>query len=348
MLSNTGFSRRKTGSLTCTKDVVVGADPIQDIEVSIVICTRNRANRLFGTLGALRAFRTHHTYEVIWVDNASTDDTAAVLKGEMANDAAARYVFGERIGLGAARNVGWKASRGRIVAFTDDDCYPSPDYVDALVAAFSDYPDVGVIGGRILLYNPAHVRITFDEGQYVRTYARRSFVQAGWLQGANLAFRRTALEAVDGIDPELGAGTRFPCEDIDAVTAVLWAGFDACFDPRPSVLHDHGRTEADVPALLKSYDRGRGRLFAKYILRPDTRATYIVRWLRSTWNRRGWQGLRTLRVEMMAAAEYAISKRRYGMLIVATPICLVVLAFQAVVSVLSALGQPLRTRGATS
>ncbi|WP_369726505.1 glycosyltransferase family A protein [Bradyrhizobium sp. LLZ17] len=117
------------------------------MDLSIIICTRNRGTRLCGTLGALRALRTSHRYEIIWVDNASTDDTARVLKDELASDPASRLIRCERIGLGAARNEGWKASRGKIVAFTDDDCYPSPDYVDAWIAAFSEYPDVGAMGG---------------------------------------------------------------------------------------------------------------------------------------------------------------------------------------------------------
>lgn len=319
------------------------ADSTREIEVSIVICTRNRASRLSGTLGALKALRTRHAYEVIWVDNASTDNTAAVLTSELADDPTARYVLGERIGLGAARNVGWKASRGNIVAFTDDDCYPSPDYVDAMVAAFSDYPDVGVIGGRILLYNPQHARITIEEGQSPHMFPRRSFLRAGLLQGANIAFRRAALEAIDGIDPELGAGTPFPCEDIDAVTAVLWAGFDARFDPRPVVQHDHGRIEADVPSLLRSYDRGRGSFFAKYILRSDTRAVYIVRWLRSAWLRRDWPGILALRTEMATAAQYALSRKRYGALVVALPIGIAILGFQTMVTCLFEFRQRLQT-----
>jgi GT2 family glycosyltransferase len=321
----------------------VDADSTTEIEVSIVICTRNRASRLSGTLGSLRALRTRHAYEVIWVDNVSTDNTAAVLKSELADDPTARYVLGERIGLGAARNVGWKASRGNIVAFTDDDCYPSPDYVDAMVAAFSDYPDVGVIGGRILLYNPQHARITIEEGQSPHMFPRRSFLRAGLLQGANIAFRRAALEAIDGIDPELGAGTPFPCEDIDAVTAVLWAGFDARFDPRPVVQHDHGRIEADVPSLLRSYDRGRGSFFAKYILRSDTRAVYIVRWLRSAWLRRDWPGILALRTEMATAAQYALSRKRYGALAVAFPIGIAILGFQTMVTCLFEFRQWLQT-----
>ena len=322
------------------------ADPNREIDVSIVICTRNRANRLSGTLGALRALRTSHGYEVIWVDNASTDDTAAVLQREIAHDAVSRYILGTRVGLGAARNLGWENARGRIVAFTDDDCYPSSDFVDAILAAFADHPGAGVIGGRILLHNPNHARITIEESDAPRVYPKRTFVRAGTLQGANLAFRREALQAIGGIDPELGAGTRFPCEDIDAVTAVLWAGFDACFDPRPTVQHDHGRVEADVPALLNSYDRGRGSYYAKYILRPDTRTTFVLRWLSSTWRRRDWQGLRTLQTELQTAAQYAIAKRRFGALALAFPLGLIALTVQSIVSYGFSSGRRLReTKG---
>ncbi|WP_456802497.1 glycosyltransferase family 2 protein [Bradyrhizobium sp. USDA 4474] len=323
-------------------------DSHREIDLSIVICTRNRGSRLSGTLDALRALHTERSYEIIWVDNASTDDTARVLKDELAGDPASKLIYCECIGLGAARNEGFKASRGKIVAFTDDDCYPSPDYVDAWIAAFSEHPDVGAMGGRILLYNRQHARVTIEEGLVPRAFPRRTFVRAGMLQGANLAFRREALEKIGGIDPELGAGTRFPCEDIDAVTAVLWAGFDGRFDPRPLVQHDHGRLEADVPTLLDSYDRGRGGFYAKYILRRDTRATVAWRWLRTAWNRRGWRGLRTLRLEMTYAAKYARSKGRYELLLLGAPVCLMVLAFQGVASLVTAVGQPLRIRRASS
>jgi GT2 family glycosyltransferase len=320
----------------------VGATLTNEIEVSIIICTRNRADRLSGTLAALRALRTCHTYEVVWIDNASTDNTADVLRNALAADRVGRYVFGERIGLGAARNLGWETSRGKIVAFTDDDCYPSPDYVDALIAAFSEHPDAGVIGGRVLLHDQRHAKITIDEGQTARVFLRHSFVRAGSLQGANFAFRREALEAIGGIDPELGAGTRFPCEDIDAVAAVLWAGFDARFDPRPTVRHDHGRFESDVPALLESYDRGRGGYYAKYILRSDTCAKFIIGWLKSAWHKQDWQGVRSLRTEMIAAAQYAIVQKRYKTLLMAAPMGVVVLTFQVLVSFFFRLGRRLR------
>jgi glycosyltransferase involved in cell wall biosynthesis len=308
---------------------------MNDVEVSIIVCTRNRAGRLSGTLGALRALRTDRSYEIIWVDNASTDDTAAVLRSELKADPHARYVLCERIGLGAARNFGWQAARGKIVAFTDDDCYPTQDYVDALLAAFSGHPDAGVIGGRILLHNPTHARVTVDEGTTVRRYGKRSYLRPGALQGANIAFRRDALAAINGMDPELGAGTPFPCEDIDAVVSVLWADFAGYFDPRPTVRHDHGRTEADMPGLLRSYDRGRGAFFAKYILRPDTRLAFLLGWLRSSWHRRDWRGLHALCTEMMTAAQYARSRRRYGALLILIPSGAAVLGFQFAMTCIS-------------
>ncbi|KJC62771.1 hypothetical protein UP10_00945 [Bradyrhizobium sp. LTSPM299] len=138
--------------------------------------------------------------------------------------------------------------------------------------------------------------------------------------------------AANGMDPELGAGTPFPCEDIDAIVAVLWAGYEGYFDPRPIVRHDHGRTVADMPALLRSYDRGRGSFYAKYILRPDTRLTILLGWLWSAWHRRNWAGLRVLRIEMATAAQYTRSKRRYGALLIAMPIGALVLSFQFVVT----------------
>jgi GT2 family glycosyltransferase len=331
-----------------SEDVFVAGDGGREIEVSIIICTRNRGSRLSGTLAALKALRTQHTYEVIWVDNASTDNTASVLRNELANDPAARLIFCERIGLGAARNEGWKVSRGEIVAFTDDDCYPAPDYVDALIAAFSDYPEVGIIGGRILLYDPQHARVTIEEGKTPRRFPRRSYVRGGLLQGANLAFRRSTLSKINGIDPELGAGTPFPCEDADAVNSALWAGFDGIFDPRPTVQHNHGRMEDDMPALLDSYSRGRGGLFAKYILRPDTRATFALRWLGSARHRLGSQGLRMLRLEMISAAKYTILKGRYDILCIAAPICLGVLAFQTFISLFFVVGQAFRISEAGS
>ena len=78
------------------------------------------------------------------------------------------------------------------------------------------------------------------------------FVAAGELQGANLSFRFDVLERVNGFDPDLGAGTKFPCEDIDIIASILWAGFPARFEPGPVVFHHHGRKwKSSIPQISK-------------------------------------------------------------------------------------------------
>jgi len=279
-------------------------------DLSIVICTRNRAGQLRGTLDSLLAMKTALSWEAILVDNASTDGTADVIRGASAAEPRIRYFREDRIGLGAARDRGWREAGAELLSFTDDDCYVAEDYVDAVVAAFRDRPEVGVLGGRILLFDPDDARVTIDERDYPVEIAPRSFVVAGAVKGANLSFRRAALQAIGGFDPELGAGTPFPCEDIDAVAAVLWAGFGGRYDPRPLVHHHHRRRLPDVPRLRAGYDRGRGAYYAKFLLRPDCRRAYAAGWLRETRMNLNGAGLVRLFRELRSAAAYLRSRRK--------------------------------------
>jgi glycosyltransferase involved in cell wall biosynthesis len=286
--------------------------------LSIVICTRNRADQLRGTLDSLIAMKTTRAWEAILIDNASTDGTAAEIRRASEMEPRIRYFREERIGLGAARDRGWREARSSLISLTDDDCYVAEDYVDAVIAAFEGRPDVGVLGGRILLFDPEDARVTIDERDYPVEIAPHSFVVAGAIKGANLSFRRGALEAIGGFDPELGAGTLFPCEDIDAVAAVLWAGFKGRYDPRPLVLHHHRRREADVPRLRAGYDRGRGAYYAKFLLRPECRRAYVAGWLGEVRNNLNRAGLVRLFRELRSAAAYLRCRRKLLALIALT------------------------------
>lgn len=287
-------------------------------DLSIVICTRNRAGQLHGTLDSLMAMKTTRSWEAILIDNASTDGTADVIRRAAEREPRIRYFREERIGLGAARDRGWREARAPLLSFTDDDCYLAEDYVDAVVAAFQDRPDIGVVGGRILLFDPMDVRVTIDERDYPVEMEPRCFVLAGEVKGANLSFRREALQAIGGFDPGLGAGTPFPCEDIDAVAAVLWTGFKGRYDPQPLVHHHHRRRAPDLPRLMEGYDRGRGAYYAKFLLRPDSRRTYAFGWLREVRFDLSGAGLVRFFRELRSAANYLRSHRKIGLLIALT------------------------------
>jgi len=246
--------------------------------ISIVICTRNRGDRLAGTLRSLEAIETKVVWEVLLVDNASTDDTAEIIHAHCETHEPSRYLLATDVGLGAARDTAWRAARGEIVCFTDDDCYLEPDFVDAMDQAYRAYPQIGGLGGRIMLFDPTDARVTIDERSDPSMFEANQFVPPGQFHGANLSFRRTVLDEIGGFDRKLGAGTPFPSEDIDVCAAVIHAGYPMRFDPRPVVSHHHGRKDADVPALQLNYRKGRGAYFAKYIGRSDTRLDYLKGW----------------------------------------------------------------------
>ena len=247
------------------------------MDLSIIVCTRNRASRLAETLKHYEAFTTKRAWELLFIDNASTDDTRDILSR---HPLISQVVNVTRVGLGAARDHGWRLAQAPVIAFTDDDCYPAPDFVDRMLEVFEEHPEVGVVGGRIELWDKAALPLTIDTRETPERLAPKTFVAAGALLGANLAMRRTVLETIGGFDPMLGAGTPFPAEDIDVIAAALWAGFEGRYDPRPMVFHDHGRVTGEHErAIWRSYHAGRGAYYAKYMLRPDTRSTYARHWL---------------------------------------------------------------------
>lgn len=299
------------------------------VDLSIVICTRNRASTLNGTLEALSRIRSRYTWEVLMIDNNSTDGTADVIKAADDCGGRLRYALCERIGLGAARDFAWRLTSGGIVAFTDDDCYPASDYVDCIVEAFAAHPEVGVLGGRILLYDPDDLPLTIDTRTEPQTYAPRQHIETGSLKGANLALRREVLERIGGFDPCLGAGTPFPSEDIDVIAATLWAGYAGRYDPAPLVYHHHRRRAQDLPGMERSYDAGRGAYYAKYLLRPDTRRYYLTAWRRRVAKRGGRKGFESFKRELTSALAYVRMRKAWCFLTVATPAAGVSLALAA-------------------
>lgn len=288
--------------------------------VSIVICTRNRARSLSGTLHSLTKLESNHAWEALVIDNASVDDTRQVIDGADDCDGRLRRLQVDQVGLGAARDAAWRQARGSIVSFTDDDCYLKPDYVDAIIDVFDAHPRVGCVGGRIMLFDPLDAQVTIDERDTPHQIEPFQFINAGEIQGANLSFRRDVLDRIGGFDPRLGAGTRFPCEDIDAVAAAAWAGTLVRFDPGPTVFHHHRRRSRDVEKLRAAYDHGRGAYYAKYILRSDTRRNYVRGWWRLATNECHWSSLIRLSRELTAAAAYLVHRKRYGFLLMAAPV----------------------------
>lgn len=232
-------------------------------QISLIICTRDRAEQLQRCLATLEALRWTGRWELVVVDNGSRDCTRSVIE-EFARGASfpVKYCFQPIPGLSNARNAGIDASSGEVILFTDDDCYPAADFLEACHSVFLD-PAIGFASGRILLHDPQDFPTTINESKKPLHFAAFRFIPAGAMKGANLAFRRTTLERIGPFDPLFGAGSHFPSEDADAVMRASLAGEQGCYAPSMVISHHHGRKAADVAKLFRSYDYGRGAYHAK-------------------------------------------------------------------------------------
>src|SRR5260370_15001358 len=154
------------------------------MQLSLVICTRNRASQLAESLRSLTRLKYPVPWELVIVDNGSKDETQDVIKNYR-ESLLLKTVIEPQAGASRARNGGWELSQGDIVAFTDDDCYPADDFLYSVIRCFEENPRLGFIGGRILLHDPEDYPITIQEKAYREEICPEDFLPAGLIHGAN-------------------------------------------------------------------------------------------------------------------------------------------------------------------
>lgn len=278
--------------------------------VSLVVSTRNRGARLQDFFASLTRLESPvEGWELILVDNGSTDATGdAIRRFAAAAPFAVRCVHAATPGLSHARNAGIRHAAGRIVVFTDDDCYPQPDYLRAIVDVFEQH-QAGVHGGRVVLHDPADARVGVKDASEAFEIPPGQFVRPGVMHGANMAARREVLEHVGGFDPLLGAGTRCMAgEDTDFIARAVWAGWTARYDPRAVVAHHHGRKGTDAERQRRAYDRGRGAYYAKWLLDRRARRTYLRHWYYSARRMVRKKDIGPFRRELAGALRYLLER----------------------------------------
>jgi GT2 family glycosyltransferase len=213
--------------------------------ISVVVCTFNGSRTLRDCLEGCTAI-DYPDYEVIVVDDGSTDHTA-----QIAAEFDVRLIRTANRGLSNARNTGIAAAQGEIVAFTDDDARPEPHWLQYLAEGFEHSPHAGIGGPNIpppgdgLVANcvsaspggPAVVLVTDTEAEHI--------------PGCNMAFRKSALEAISGFDAQF----RTAGDDVDLCWRLLDAGFTLGYHAGAVVWH-HSR--GSVRTFWKQ-QRGYGR-----------------------------------------------------------------------------------------
>lgn len=281
--------------------------------ISLVVCTRNRARQLAACIESIAAIESDREWELILVDNGSTDETHAVLeRTRLELGRPVRILRKEAPGIAGARNRGWRAAEGDIAAFTDDDCYLSSDFIDRLGELFDEDETLGFVGGAVLLHDPRDAALATVRRSEPLRIGPGMFIAAGTLLTANLAFRREVLEEIGGFDERFGLSNGLGGSDVDAVVRAAAAGRRGLYDPQLVVRHHHGRrTTAEIERARFSYDVGRGAFYAKCLLDRRLRRTYLIGWIRLIAERVGRRrGGREILRELRGSGRYLLMRLR--------------------------------------
>ncbi len=193
-------------------------------------------------LGSLRAQTLEpDRYEVIIVDNASTDDTA-----EIAQAFGAQVVHEPLPNRSRARNRGVAAASARLYAFTDADCIADSGWLKNLLANASEAP---LIAGEVKLRTGANPNV-IERFESLWRFGQEWWVQQGWAATANLLVHAEVFDAVGGFDPSW----RHIGEDVDFCFRARRAGYSLAYSPAAVVEHEG---ECDlVPFLRRCFRHG--------------------------------------------------------------------------------------------
>lgn len=182
------------------------ADDRQALGVSVVLCTYNRADLLPGCLESLAAQTADRgAFEVIVVDNNSTDATREIADAFAAREPGFRVVAETAQGLSHARNRGWKEAAAPYVAYIDDDARAEPDWVARALRVIRDQaPDV--FGGPIYPFYLTEKPDWYKDEYGTRLTATepRLLREKEYISGSNLFVRRDLLAGQGGFNPDLG------------------------------------------------------------------------------------------------------------------------------------------------
>jgi GT2 family glycosyltransferase len=195
--------------------------------ISVVVCSYNGSRTIRDCLDGLSRV-DYPNFEVIVVDDGSTDGTADIARGYDV-----RLIRTENRGLSSARNTGLEAATGEIVAYLDDDAWPDPHWLKYVAATFEATDHAGVGGPNLpppgdgpiadCVANapggPVHVLLTDREAEHI--------------PGCNMAFRRASLEAIGGFDPQF----RTAGDDVDVCWRLRERGWTIGFHPAAVVWH---------------------------------------------------------------------------------------------------------------
>lgn len=219
--------------------------------ISVIIPAHNEEKCLASCLGGILKQTTKTPYEVIVVDNNSTDRTQ-----EIAKKYPVRVIFEKRPGGSAARNAGAKVARGKLLVFLDADTRSPPTYLSQIENFFQKHPTLDVLAGPPVVIDAGPITKWFtDTFNYFTWYFRAtklvSGVQAFW--SGNFAIKKRVFEESGGFDQKLTSVIM--AEDIEFSVRLGKYGYKIYFDPTLKVDCLFAFRKFHEPLLLNTLKR---------------------------------------------------------------------------------------------
>ena len=196
--------------------------------VSVIVCSYNGAKTLGSCLESLGKL-DYPDYEIILVDDGSTDETAAVAQ----RFPHVRYIHQSNHGLSHARNTGARAAKGEVLAYTDSDCMPDGDWLYYLVGALLSEKFAGVGGPNVTPPARNWIQACVAAAPGGPSHVLLTDTVAEHIPGCNMAFYRWAFDSVGGFDVEY----RKAGDDVDFCWRLQQSGQVIGFSPTAIVWH---------------------------------------------------------------------------------------------------------------
>jgi GT2 family glycosyltransferase len=222
--------------------------------ISVIVCSYNGAHTIRDCFEGLLKLE-YPNYEVIVVDDGSTDETASI-----AGEYGFRVISTENDGLSNARNTGFKAATGEIVAYIDDDAYPDPHWLTYLATTLINSTHAGVGGPNIAPPGDGQIADCIANAPGGPVHVLLSDREAEHIPGCNMAFRKASLEAVGGFDPQF----RVAGDDVDVCWQLQKRGLTLGFSPAALVWHHRRNSLRAYWKQQKGYGKAEALLEKKW------------------------------------------------------------------------------------
>ena len=268
-------------------------------------------DRPAGLLRCVRAILQGPTLpaELVVVDQSRSDEIGRLLAAEDVGPVRLAYLRQPRRGLAASRNAAVVRATCPVIAFTDDDCVPAPDWI-AVASRLETLPEpIAALSGRVLALEPPSpdsFAVSLRESTTARNYrGRHPPWQAG--TGGNFAARRDWLTRVAGFDERLGAGSPGrAAEDADLIYRLLRAGATVRYEPDALVYHARQSRGQRLTSRF-SYAYGLGTFCGLWLSRGDMYPGLLL----GVWTLRQGRSLATslLRGDWFLARQRMLSLR---------------------------------------